>query len=263
MEKTFGVCKLSSVPLRAEPSDRSEMISQLLFGDHFEILEKGDKWFRIRMGYDAYEGWMDPKQMAFIDAADFQLLDKGSHILGLDICCRIGKYGSEEKIYLLPGSSLPLLDGNLFEVGETRYVLDGEAVTPDPGKFEQGIVEAATFYLNAPYLWGGRSPFGIDCSGFTQIVFKQFDIRLKRDAWQQALQGEVVGFLQEAQAGDLAFFDNAEGKITHVGIMLGNDRIIHASGHVRIDPIDDQGIFNREVNRYTHNLRVIKRFISA
>ena len=116
------------------------------------------------------------------------------------------------------------------------------------------------FYLNTPYLWGGRSVFGIDCSGFTQMVFRQFGIRIKRDAWQQAEQGQLLGFIQEARAGDLAFFDNVEGRITHVGIMLDNGRIIHASGRVRVDPVDTQGIFNKELNMYTHKLRIVKRF---
>jgi cell wall-associated NlpC family hydrolase len=123
------------------------------------------------------------------------------------------------------------------------------------------VSNAAIFYLNAPYLWGGRSVFGIDCSGFTQMVLRQFGIRLKRDAWQQAEQGDLVAFLQETVSGDLAFFDNEDGRITHVGIMLGNERIIHASGRVKIDSVDNHGIYSNELNRYTHKLRIVKRLV--
>ncbi|HEY1025643.1 MAG TPA: C40 family peptidase [Sphingobacteriaceae bacterium] len=262
MEQSFGICKLSSAPLRCEPADRSEMISQLLFGDHFEVLELAGKWVRIRMAYDGYEGWMDPKQAMTIDGELFDKLSFSADILGLEVCHSVVRTDVGELLYLLPGSSLPELQDRQFRINDAVFQLKTTAVKPDLKGFKTGIEQAAMFYLNAPYLWGGRSPFGIDCSGFSQIVFKQFSIRLKRDAWQQALQGDLVGFLQEARAGDLAFFDNDEGRITHVGIMLGNDKIIHASGHVRVDPIDDQGIFNRELNRYTHKLRVIKRFVS-
>ena len=145
-------------------------------------------------------------------------------------------------------------------MGETRYKLEGQVRHPNINEFRSSVTDAAMFFMNAPYLWGGRSVFGIDCSGFTQMVFRQFGIRLKRDAWQQAEQGELLGFIQEARAGDLAFFDNEEGRITHVGIMLNNNRIIHASGKVRIDTIDTQGIFNKDLNKYTHKLRIVKRF---
>jgi len=127
--------------------------------------------------------------------------------------------------------------------------------------FEADTVRETAFaYLDVPYIWGGKSKFGIDCSGFCQQVYKAFGIRLPRDAYQQAALGEVVGFLQEVQCGDLAFFDNEEGKITHVGMMLSSQEIIHASGKVRIDKIDNQGIINVDTGARTHRLRIIKRY---
>ncbi|HEY1007559.1 MAG TPA: C40 family peptidase [Sphingobacteriaceae bacterium] len=260
MKQSFAFCRLSAIPLRAEPSDRSEMVSQLLYGDHVEILEREEKWCRVRMGYDDYEGWLDPKQLLDISESESGEFGKVTDILGLQACHRVRDEETGESLHLMPGSSLPGYRHPFFGAGGTRLSLEGEALKQRPDAFAAEVEAVSRFYLNAPYLWGGKTPFGIDCSGLTQIVFKQFGIRLKRDASQQALQGDLVAFLQEARTGDLAFFDNAEGRITHVGIMLGNAGVIHASGRVRIDAIDDQGIFNRELNRYTHNLRVIKRF---
>ena len=260
MNQVFGVCNLSLVPLRAEPSDRSEMVSQLLFGDHFEVLEVNDKWVRIKTGYDDYEGWIDAKQYADVDVETFRNLDVCSTILGLKIHHPVRNTVTDEILNIVAGSSLPGYSDGRFKISQTVYSVVHPPLKPSQDFFSAEVTAAAKFYLNTPYLWGGRSAFGIDCSGFSQMVFKQFNLKLKRDAWQQALQGVVVDFLQEAKPGDLAFFDNEEGKITHVGIMLSNNRIIHASGRVRIDVIDTEGIYSAELKRYTHKLRIIKRF---
>jgi len=123
------------------------------------------------------------------------------------------------------------------------------------------LAKTAYLFLNAPYLWGGRNLLGIDCSGFTQIVYKINGIPLDRDASQQALQGQTLSFIEESEAGDLAFFDDTEGNITHVGLLLEDHHIIHASGCVRIDRIDQSGIFNSETQSHTHKLRFIKKMI--
>lgn len=260
MNQIFGVCNLALVPLRAEPSDRSEMISQLLFGDHFEILSRNESWVQILSAYDDYEGWIDHKQFAEVDAETIEILNNENIILGLKIHHPVRHLITEEIINLVAGSSLPAYENGRFRIGENMYSVLHPPLKPDLNSFASEIVNSAKFYLNTPYQWGGRSPFGIDCSGFCQVVFKQFGIRIKRDAWQQALQGNTVDFLQQARPGDLAFFDNAEGKIIHVGIMLGNNRIIHASGRVKIDEIDTEGIYSAELKRYSHKLRIIKRF---
>ncbi len=259
MNQHFGVCNLSLVPLRTEPSDKSEMSSQLLFGDHFTIVEQTDKWARILTAYDDYEGWIDIKQYEEIEQGAYVALHDMNSILGLSVSHSISITSSNETLNLLAGSNIPNTLDNFFYLRDTRYKIQGGIVKPSKDNFRGGISNAAMFYLNAPYLWGGRSLFGIDCSGFTQMVFRQFGIRLKRDARQQAEQGYLVGFLQESLPGDLAFFDNDEGRISHVGIMLDSERIIHASGKVRIDPIDNQGIYNKELKRYTHKLRIVKR----
>lgn len=261
MIQQFGVCNLSLVPLRTESSDKSEMSSQLLFGDHFTILEITEKWVRILTAFDEYEGWIDFKQYEEIDHAAFVALHDLNTILGLSVSHTVSRTSTNENLNLLAGSNIPNTLDNFFYLRDTRYKLEKPIVKPSKDNFSSGISNAAMFYLNAPYLWGGRSVFGIDCSGFTQMVFRQFGIRLKRDAWQQAEQGDLVAFLQETLTGDLAFFDNEDGRITHVGIMLGNERIIHASGRVKIDPVDNHGIYSNELNRYTHKLRIVKRLV--
>ncbi len=260
MNHQFGVCNLSLVPLRTEPSDRSEMCTQLLFGDCFSILEIEDKWSRVITSYDDYEGWIDNKQYIQISDTAHAGLSNLNEVLGLSVIHPVLKTDTSEVLNLLTGTIIPHTVDNYFYLGETRYKLEGQVHHPNMNEFRSAVYGTALFYMNAPYLWGGRSIFGIDCSGFTQMVFRQFGIRLKRDAWQQAEQGELLGFIQEARAGDLAFFDNDEGRIIHVGIMLDSSRIIHASGKVRVDPVDSQGIFNKELNKYTHKLRIVKRF---
>jgi len=235
------------------------MSSQLLFGDHFTILESKDKWLKILTAHDDYEGWIDRKQAEEIEHAAFVSLHDLNTILGISVTHIVTKASSSEKLHLVTGSNIPNTLDKFFYLRDTKYKLEGETIRPAKDKLRSAVSDVAMFYLNAPYLWGGKSVFGIDCSGLTQMVFRQFGIKLRRDAYQQAEQGELVGFLQEARAGDLAFFDNEDGRITHVGIMLDNETIIHASGRVRIDSVDNQGIYANEFNRYTHKLRIIKR----
>ena len=269
----YGICNLSIVPCRKEPSDKSEMVTQLLFGEHFELLDTKGNWQLIRIAYDGYECWIDKKQ--FHPIADIKGISDTTTAVTTDLL----QLAEDEKKGTIPvvlGSSLPKLKDKSFFLGKQEYSFNGEATFPFSKKKEHSVVEIAKWYLNTPYLWGGRSPFGIDCSGFTQMVFKLNGIKLKRDAWQQAEQGKALNFLEEAQTGDLAFFDNEDGKIVHVGIILPSTRaalplkggdgggpgfnIIHASGKVRIDKLDHQGIYNEEQKKYTHRLRVAKKY---
>ncbi|MGB4775891.1 MAG: C40 family peptidase [Daejeonella sp.] len=260
MNQQYGICNLSVIPVRAEPSHQSEMVTQLLFGEFFKIIETKDKWAKILIAHDEYEGWIDHKQFAFISDDTFKELTEFKNISGLAIDQQIIKKDTGEVLNLVAGSNFPLYSDHVCRINDVIYQLEKPPVQPKKSSFDLNIINSAKFYLNAPYLWGGRSVFGIDCSGFTQMVYRQFGIKLNRDAWQQALQGELVGFLQQARAGDLAFFDNEDGRITHVGIMLNNTQIIHASGRVKIDAIDDEGIYVDELKYYTHKLRIIKRF---
>jgi len=252
----FGICNLAIIPLRFEPSDKSEIVSQLLFGEHFEILEQNKQWHRIRMNFDNYEGWIDGKQFQNISESDYQQLSRESLILNADLI----EYITSSNNLLLPiplGASLSFL--NFTSINIEKF--DFEGMKASGIKPKQNLINTAFMYLNAPYLWGGKTPFGIDCSGFTQMVYKLNGYQLLRDASQQSTQGEALSFIEESEAGDLAFFDNEEGNIIHVGIIMDDNYIIHASGKVRIDRLDHLGIYNAETNRHTHKLRVIKKII--
>lgn len=252
----FAICNLSIIPLRFEPSDRSEIVSQILFGEHFEIIDQQKQWSKVRLQFDDYEGWIDTKQYQIISEDNFNTLSKEALILNSDLV----EYVSNASNNLIPitlGASLSFL--NHSDINIENYDFEGLKITGIKPK--SNIVATAYLYLNAPYLWGGKTPFGIDCSGFTQMVYKLNGYRLLRDASQQAGQGEVLSFIEESEPGDLAFFDNEEGTIIHVGIILENNYIIHASGKVRIDRLDHLGIYNADQNRHTHRLRVIKKII--
>ncbi len=252
----FGICNLAIIPLRFEPSDKSEIVSQVLFGEHFEILEQFKQWARIKMQYDDYEGWVDSKQFQPISESNFNQLSEDAIILNADLI----EYITTPNNLLIPiplASSLSFL--NHSEINTVNFDFEGTKISGIKPKKE--LINTAFMYLNAPYLWGGKTPFGIDCSGFTQMVYKLNGYKLLRDASQQATQGEPLSFIEESEPGDLAFFDNDEGNIIHVGIIMENNYIIHASGKVRIDRLDHLGIYNAEINKHTHKLRVIKKII--
>ncbi|ENA1802246.1 C40 family peptidase [Flavobacterium psychrophilum] len=252
----FGICNLANIPLRIEPSDRSELVSQVLFGEHFRILEKTQKWSKIRLNFDDYEGWVDNKQFTTITEEQSEQLSKDSIILSSDLI----EYITCSKNSLIPiplGSSLSFL--NYESINKDNFSFDGLKINGI--KQKSNLINTAFMYMNAPYLWGGKTPFGIDCSGFTQMVYKLNGYKLFRDASQQATQGEALSFIEESEPGDLAFFDNEEGNIIHVGIIMDDNYIIHASGKVRIDRLDHLGIYNADANKHTHKLRVIKKII--
>lgn len=257
----YAICNLSLVPVRKEASDRSEMISQLLFGEAVEILDKQKSWCKIKMLFDQYVGWIDQKQVVIITEEEIKNYKSKSSYISTDLLQIVLVNGGEMSSIVM-GSSLPFYENKKMKFGKTEYIFEGTAIDSSIARPEN-IVSLSELFLNTPYLWGGRSPFGIDCSGLTQIVYKMCGIALKRDASQQAKEGETISLIHESKAGDLAFFDNEDGKVVHVGIIADNNQIIHASGKVRRDLLDHQGIFNKETGRYTHNLRVIKRYSSS
>jgi hypothetical protein len=254
----YGICHLSMVPLRLEPSDTSEMVSQVLFGEHFTVLEKTKKWSKIQVHFDQYEGYIDNKQYQEIDQELFDQLSDSEYHYSSEILDYITD--NDNQLSTIPiGSRLPFLQDQTFKLGSKEFYYDGAVYHGQLRKSE--IVHKAFLFLNTPYLWGGKTPFGIDCSGFTQMVYKLCGHSLLRDAKDQATQGEVLSFIEESEPGDLAFFDNEEGVITHVGIIMQDYFIIHAHGKVRIDVLDHSGIYNTDTKKHTHKLRVIKRIV--
>jgi len=249
----YGICNLAVIPMRAEPSEVSEMTSQVLFGEIFEIIEWTDKWAKITTIYDNYNGWIGRLQFTMLGHMTYQDLSQKPSPLTYGTVTQAWKKSDNTVLYLPVGSSLSFLEGNRCKIGNEKFEIIGPK-----GDIENFVTTAKSF-LNSPYLWGGRTHFGIDCSGYVQAVFKLHGARLKRDASQQVEQGTLVSTLEEARLGDLAFFKNADGRVVHVGIMLNDKQIIHASGKVKIDSIDEDGIYAEELKCYTHTLHSIKR----
>ena len=245
----LGICNLSIVPVRLSDSDKSEMISQLVYGDLFTIIEEKGNWIKIKSKFDNYEGWIDSKQYKKLDKSDNVITDNPTY------SCDLVEFIENENKELITIS----IGSNISNVNLLNHKYDGNSITGIQNR--DSIVKTALLYLHTPYLWGGKTPFGIDCSGFTQMVYKINGYKLLRDAKEQANQGITLSFIEESEAGDLAFFHNDNDEIIHVGIILKDNHIIHASGKVRIDRIDQTGIYNNEENRHTHSLRYIKKII--
>ena len=253
---SFVIAIVPVSPMRSEASHRAEMVSQLLFGETAKVLESTKDFTKIQCIYDDYIGWCQTSQLAAIPEA---LLNNSNNVLSANYLSEITCNGASMQIPM--GCPVGIFQNGHTQIGNDLFNVTVSLSQPSAELVNESTINAiANSYLNTPYLWGGKSIFGIDCSGFTQQVYRSLGIVLPRDAYQQAALGEVVGFLQEAKCGDLAFFDNAEGKITHTGLMLNNATIIHSSGKVRIDPIDNMGIVNKLSGERTHQLRIIKRY---
>ncbi len=257
----FGVCKFSIIPIRLAPKHESEMINQMLFGELCKIIEKEGQWLHISLIHDNYEGWINEVQLLQISENEFKRLNSIAPYHSLELVQLIKSKTNNQLFPILLGSSLYSERTKEFKLNETEYIFEGNQSEPLKTVDRKQLLENSYLYLHAPYLWGGRSPFGIDCSGLTQMTYKLSGVNIFRDSSQQVTQGETISFLSEAKKGDLAFFDNEEGEITHVGILISGNSIIHASGKVRIDQIDHQGIYDWEKGIYTHNLRIIKSLL--
>ncbi|MEY3694054.1 MAG: hypothetical protein RL157_1378 [Bacteroidota bacterium] len=259
LSRMFGSFPFSLTPMRREPAHRSEMVNQGLFGEVFEVLGHDREWSQIRLGHDGYEGWVLTQQTVPLSRDSYRSqLDRPQPVVAsaVDLVDHAQPMKSRT---VVAGSYLPFLANGDLELGDETFHYHGPLVELKPTRDQ--VVRHALTFLNAPYLWGGRSAFGIDCSGLTQVSFRMAGINLLRDAYQQANQGQTVDFLEEAVEGDLAFFDNEEGRITHVGLVLSEHRILHASGSVRVDALDPSGIYHAELGRHTHRLRIVKRLI--
>lgn len=247
----YAICQLGIVPLRLEPANTSELVSQVLYGEYFKVLEERSKWSRIRTAYDSCEAWIANNQYKKITEEVYYSFQEKEPVLSSDLI----EFINNENQHLIP---IPL-GSTLNSIEALDHIHNGNKVSGKQPK--ANLIETAFLYLNAPYLWGGKTPFGIDASGFTQMVYKLNGYKLHRSAMEQSIQGESLSFIEESEPGDLAFFDSKEGVITHVGIIMNDNYIIHADGKVRLDRIDHSGIFNPELKQHTHQLRVIKKII--
>jgi len=256
-----GIITLSLVPFRESDNERSELYSQLLFGERVEIIETRESWLFVRNVADQYAGWVDRKMVQLLTTIEEESIlqaKKYTVKVPLSICDKIT---SNEKMFLPGGSNIYTDDSGRFTIGKETYSINlCDLIFPEE-RIGQRLVHLAKQYLNAPYLWGGKSVLGIDCSGLVQVVYAMCGVSLQRNASEQVENGQVIDFLSEAEAGDLAFFENSYGRIIHVGILLNYHQIIHASGWVKIENIDSQGIISAQTGEYTHNLRIVKRLI--
>ena len=262
----FGITHLSQIPMRAEPAHKAQLVSQLLFGDAYQIEEFIDDWLKIKTLDCGYEGYIEKKvwnELHEDDAAEYMSLPK---YFVNDYLIFIKEFETNTTFPVFMGSSFPFPKDNLLILGNVIFVVElPEArvfpTHPTLSEQQSALAHFVSGYLRAPYLWGGKTPAGIDCSALVQLAFKSVNIALPRDAAQQVAHGTQIDFATEWQLGDIAFFDNEEGKITHAGIIFGKDKILHASGFVKIDILDSTGIYNKQLEQYTHKLRTVRRVL--
>ncbi len=250
--ETF-VCENVFVPLRSGPSHKAEMTSQVLFGEKYQIIDMSGHWYRIETLFDSYKGWIDINHLQHTRSVS----DKKGHVLTRSLLCH---REDKTKLVLEAGCEIydPDPENGVFYAGKDKFTA-GHDLGSAISVLSESISDTAMKFINSPYIWGGRIPSGLDCSGFVQLVYKIRGLSLPRDSRQQAETGVAVTFLEETIPGDLVFLDDERGRIDHVGLILAKGLVIHASGRVRIDGIDHQGIFKNEIRAYSHKLRTIRR----
>ena len=271
--------------MRAEASEAAEQNTQILFGETFDILEEKTRWNRVKLHLDGQEGWVDSKMVTKMSPAEYKSYHESyasAAMVAMPLAYAVSE-NNGQTIPLTAGTRLakytitspqPSTQGREIKIG--RFEVLGVGFRIDPGMViaesldlnEQNLLQAVRFFLNIPYLWGGKNALGMDCSGFTQVVMSLFGKELKRNASEQATQGRKISDLSKVQAGDLVFFDKPrtastqeekEVHISHVGIAIDSSRVIHCSGRVKVEKLDSNGIFNAETGEYSHHLVAIRR----
>lgn len=260
MKDTYGICRIAIVSMRMEPDHRSEQVSQLLFGEHYSVVDSSEdkKWVRISCAYDEYEGWIQKEQFHTISTEYYDQIGNSNYKISTEISSSILFNKSYRNITI--GSILPISTNELFET-EQHLAFGGESKSLGQKRDADFLELIARKYLNTPYLWGGRSPFGIDCSGFTQMVYRICGYMVPRDSSMQLNAGKLVSDFSSIHPGDLAILKDENGIVDHVGILLSDNKIIHASGKVQIDKFLPEGIKNMDTKLVSHHLHQIRRVI--
>ena len=258
-----GISLYSVIPVRAEAQEGAEQVTQILFGEIFEILEDIPRWKRVYLESDGQEGWVDAKMVTPMSDKEFRSY-RASYKEAAMVVFPMAYAVSENNGQTLPltaGTRLAGYKEGRFEVLGVGFRIDPNMVITQPLDMnEQNLLQTVRFFLNTPYLWGGKNALGMDCSGFTQVVMSLFGKGLLRNASEQVTQGRAIRSLQQVRAGDLAFFDHEDGKISHVGIVIDSTRIVHCSGRVKVEKLDESGIFSAETGQYTHHLVSLRRY---
>jgi hypothetical protein len=267
----YAICLQPYIPMRAEASERSEMVGQLLFGDTFRIDDECPHWFHVVRDVDNYGGWIDWKTATKLTEVEYRRYlqsTAGAPLLRMPFTpVQKSENGATGPAFLSWGSRIYNLDDSgitfvmqqcRFDTSPSAYVMPISATTMSRPACVKFLLQQAQLLLNVPYLWGGCSAFGTDCSGFTQTLFRFIGITLPRDASQQAECGTEVPF-EQRQPGDLAFFSR-DGRIVHVGLVAEKDQIIHVSGTLHIDRLEPEGIYSATQQCLTHTLASIRHF---
>lgn len=275
----YAVVLHSIVPVRSEPREGAEQSTQLLFGELCRITESLPRWYKIRNEADGEEGYVDYKMITPMSDDEYATYAKAVTSATARVMLPMTYAVSENNQQTLPltlGTLLPNYCNGQFEVLGVSFRIDPSAVAQQALPMNPNtLMQATRFLLNTPYLWGGKNALGLDCSGLTQTVMSLFGAQLPRNASQQVKCGDEVKHLKDGRAGDLVFFDHADTncantepnnckgdtRITHVGILLDAERVIHCSGRVKIEHIDERGIFGAEQRAYTHHLAAIRRMV--
>lgn len=259
----LGITTAGIVPLRREKSERSVLASQALFGEMVEVLREEGRWCRVRMLHDGTEGWMRKDGFVGVDEEFVRCSMDGVPFVTRDMFSIVMRDGDWVGQLVPAGSVLPLYERTTgcFRVGDDTYRLVGSLPVVGTGNARESIARYALMYYNAPYVTGGRSPRGIDNTGLVQMAYRLAGVCVPRQLASLAAGGQTLSFLEEALPGDVVLFGDESGAVTHAGLLWEAGRVIHASGRVRVDKIDHHGIFNETTKRYTHALKLIKRFL--